>query len=166
MKCLLIPGWATSPNIFEPYLDLFDSPIRYDWGFTENSNQSDDATILDQLREKDFAIVSFSMGCLKSLEFTKILPPSKLIFIGGFSKFCGIQKKAQRELQIDLMIKGLHNNPQKVLKRFYLGSQISNSQLSGELNLGNLIKGLEKLKNDDFSAISNSLKLENHLIQG
>ncbi|MCM8534433.1 MAG: hypothetical protein NE334_00695 [Lentisphaeraceae bacterium] len=166
MKWLLIPGWATAPDIFEPYLDLISSPLLYNWGFETNSSISDDERILNELEDNDFGIISFSMGCLKSLEISQKLKPKKLIFIGGFSNFCGTSNRSQRQAQIGLMIKGLHSNPQKVLKRFYLGSQINESQLKGELNTDNLIKGLEKLKNDDFSSISNSLKLENHLIQG
>lgn len=166
MKLLLIPGWATSPDIFKPYLDLFGSTLLYDWGFTDNSIQSEDEKILDELRGEEFGIISFSMGCLKALELSESLTPAKLTFIGGFSNFCGLENKTRRQAQIDMMIKGLQSNPQKVLKRFYLGSQIGKSRLNGELNTSNLISGLEKLKNDDFSSISNSLKLENHLIQG
>ena len=82
----------------------------------------------------------------------------KVILIGGFTYFPGEDKR--RKLKISLMIRGLKKNPEKVLTDFYKEAELP-EQSHDKINVNNLIRGLELLRDCDMShaLLNNDTKL-------
>ena len=152
MKCLCIPGWATSPDIFSDLLpdNLISEEVDFnffnDLGFPENEEKEIDT------------ILCYSLGSLYALTLMERVKIQKVILIGGFTYFPGEDKR--RKLKISLMIRGLKKNPEKVLTDFYKEAELP-EQSHDKINVNNLIRGLELLRDCDMShaLLNNDTKL-------
>ena len=162
MKWLLIPGWSTDTEIFSHYLDLLNENTTYSWGFSTDSQASKDEETLSFLNE-DYSVLCYSMGILKALELSIQNPPKKIISICGFPSFCNSDKR--RTMQINLMIRGLKKNHQKVITDFRKTAGLSDVE-NKTWNVNNLAKGLVNLRDSDFSDSSETRKLDILLIEG
>ena len=107
------------------------------------------------------------MGTLKALELSQIRKPEKIIAIGGFNSFCAPQDiERHRKMSVNLMLKGLSRNTKKVLDEFYTNARLSPREQTAHQDTDSLKKGLSYLRDTNYSEISDSTKLDIHLIEG
>ena len=157
MNWLCIPGWGTEPDIFNKIIPEGTQAETLDLNFF---NEED---FPDTSQKKVDGVICYSLGSLIGLELMELTSIKKAIFIGGFSFFPGEDKK--RKLKINLMIRGLKKDPAKVLDDFYSEAGLPN--LAGkEINVNNLIHGLELLRDCDMSHALCNNKSEIYTIHG
>ena len=153
MKYLCIPGWATNPDIFSDILPdkLISEAIDF--------NFFNDLDFPHEKEDKNIdTVICYSLGSLYALELIGKAKVQKVILIGGFTYFPGDDKK--RKLKINLMIRGLKQKPEKVLAEFYKEAGLP-QQKHDKINVNNLIRGLELLRDCDMShaLLNNETKL-------
>ena len=145
MNWLCIPGWATSPDIFDSILPTELNIDRIDLNFF---NKTEFPKL--EIPSHD-CIICYSLGSLLALRSMNINNVKKIIFIGGFSSFLGsdLKQAKLRKIKISLMIRGLKKDPSKVLKDFYNEAGL-NFNKKPTININNLIHGLELLRDCDM----------------
>ena len=143
MKWLCIPGWATGTDIFEDIIPDEASCDVVELNFFNNDDFPENITDGYQ------GIICYSLGSLLALGVSNI---KKIIFIGGFSFFPGVEAREakMRKMKINLMIRGLKKNPEKTLEDFYTEAGLE-VNVRKNLNVNNLIHGLELLRDCDMS---------------
>lgn len=145
MSWLCIPGWATSPDIFDPILPADLNIDRVDLNFFSEGE-------FTKVTKSHYdCVICYSLGSLLALKLMNINDVKKIIFIGGFSSFLGsdIKQAKLRKIKISLMIRGLKKAPSKVLKDFYTEAELNFNE-KPTINVNNLIHGLELLRDCDM----------------
>lgn len=154
MDWLCIPGWATTPDMFTNVMPEKSSFKTVDFNFFN------DLAYPGELQANVQGIVCFSLGSLAALQLTTKIKIKKIVFLGGFTYFPGMQEKSarRRQMKINLMIREMKKNPLKVLNDFYQEAGLPAKKMT-KMNTINLIHGLELLRDCDMShvlAVTNS----------
>ena len=146
MKWLAIPGWATSPDIFDLILPENLNVECVDLNFYEQPEFPD-----IKINEFD-GIICYSLGSLLALKNIEESNIKKIIFIGGFTSFPGSDAKQSklRKMKVKLMIRGLKKDPEKILRDFSEEAGLNFTE-KATINVNNLIHGLELLRDCDMS---------------
>ena len=146
MNWLCIPGWATTPEIFNDIIPANIPFERFDFNFFNNKDFNTGQYI------KTEGIICFSQGSLTALQIAQKSDIKRIIFIGGFTFFPGHDVKTGklRKMKINLMIRGLKKNREKTLNDFYIEADLP-LKAPTTFNVTNLIHGLELLRDCDMS---------------
>ena len=150
MKWIGLPGWATNKNILSSLIP--DNQIELvDYNFYSEKDFPSINQVASLISGEEYGIICYSMGSLLALELSQIKKPKLIISMGGFCHFPGYdQNSKRRRLIIMQMLKGLKRDPAKTISDFNLKAGLT-SLPQEYLNVNNLSKGLELLKDGDMS---------------
>ena len=177
MKTLFFPGWATSPEIFEPYYrDLQpDSFMAMDFGYF--SDRSGIAGLKPTetaacLPDERCVIVGVSMGSLHALHAAALFPErvAGVLIVSGFARFLEDEGyPAQAKTALETMRAQLAEKPRALLGGFYRSLAYPSKiyfKVPDTLNLERLDEGLRLLGELDMRALLTNIGCPVSIVHG